>query len=588
AISRLAITNSGALEWAPDGTAVYYATGQRTKDTHIARVDLVKRTPAYRENKFWDLFKQPSSNSNSNSNSKIGSSGRDALQHAPRSERGSAAPARADSVNVSIDFHGIFDRLELLPLQMSAGGFAISPDGKTLVFQAQAEGQSNLYEWNLDPLAEEHVARQLTSTPGYKGMPIFSPDGKTVYFLDRGRISHVALKGNGHPSSLSVTAEMDVDFAKEKAEVFDEGWTDLRDEYFNPTMNGVDWPAVRKEFAPYIAGAQTKQELARLMNLMVGELNGSHLGAGQPRNGPRAQTGRLGLRFDPASLADGRFVIADVVPLGPADVAGITAGSSVTSIDGTSTRSRNLNELLANSVGKLVRVGVADARGRNEHVVEVKPISTGAVNQLEYRAWVEANRAYVDSISGGKLGYVAMPDMGWGSYQQLTVDLDAANMGKEGVVFDVRANRGGFVNAYAIDVLARQGYITMQERGHPIAPARSILGQWALERPTALVTNLNSLSDAEDFTEGYRTLKLGPVVGGPTGGWIIYTWGMRLVDGSSFRMPHSMIRGADGGPMELHPRPVDITVIRPLGESYSGRDSQLDAAVKALLAKIGS
>ncbi|HKJ93947.1 MAG TPA: S41 family peptidase, partial [Longimicrobiales bacterium] len=145
----------------------------------------------------------------------------------------------------------------------------------------------------------------------------------------------------------------------------------------------------------------------------------------------------------------------------------------------------------------------------------------------------------------------------------------------------------GFVNAYAIDVLARQGYITMQERDHPIAPARSLLGQRALERPTVLVTNLNSLSDAEDFTEGYRALKLGSVVGGPTGGWIIFTWGMRLVDGSSFRMPHSMIRDHDGGPMEMHPRPVDVTVIRPLGESYSGRDSQLDAAVKTLLSRIG-
>ncbi|HKJ92982.1 MAG TPA: DPP IV N-terminal domain-containing protein, partial [Longimicrobiales bacterium] len=408
AVSRLADTNAGAVEWAPDGKAVFYATGQRTKDGQIAQVDLVKRTPAFRETKFWDLFrKPPSSSSNSNSNSKIGSSGRPASEPGPRSERGSTSGSRAtstsislshsgprtraDSVNVSIDFRGIFDRLELLPLQMNAGSFAISPDGKTLVFQAQAEGQSNLYEWNLDPLAESHVARQLTSTPGYKGMPIFSPDGKEVYFLDRGRISKVSLKGNGRPSTVGVTAEMDVNFAKEKEEVFDEGWTYLRDEYFNPTMNGVDWPAVKKEFAPYIAGAQTRQELGRLMNLMVGELNGSHLGAGQPRGGERAEVGRLGLRFDPASLADGRFVISDVVPLGPADVAGITAGSSITSIDGTPTQGRNLNELLANKVGDLVRVAVADASGRNEHVVEVKPISTGAENQLEYRAWVQRN-----------------------------------------------------------------------------------------------------------------------------------------------------------------------------------------------------
>jgi C-terminal processing protease CtpA/Prc len=101
-----------------------------------------------------------------------------------------------------------------------------------------------------------------------------------------------------------------------------------------------------------------------------------------------------------------------------------------------------------------------------------------------------------------------------------------------------------------------------------------------------LVTNQHSLSDAEDFTEGYRTLKLGKVVGEPTSGWIIYTGSMTLVDGTVMRMPSTRITGADGKDMELHPRPVDVEVSRPIGESYSGKDSQLDAAVKELLADL--
>ena len=90
----------------------------------------------------------------------------------------------------------------------------------------------------------------------------------------------------------------------------------------------------------------------------------------------------------------------------------------------------------------------------------------------------------------------------------------------------------------------------MTQRGLPAAPARPALGQRALEPPTVLVTNQHSLSDAEDFTEGYRALGLGKVVGEPTAGWIIYTWNVRLIDGSSYRLPedadHDRRRQADG------------------------------------------
>ncbi len=76
------------------------------------------------------------------------------------------------------------------------------------------------------------------------------------------------------------------------------------------------------------------------------------------------------------------------------------------------------------------------------------------------------------------------------------------------------------------------------------------------------------------------------MVGEPTAGWIIYTGSMDLVDGTVMRMPGTLVQGSDGKDMELHPRPVDIAVSRPIGESYTGRDSQLDAAVKELLAEV--
>ena len=101
-----------------------------------------------------------------------------------------------------------------------------------------------------------------------------------------------------------------------------------------------------------------------------------------------------------------------------------------------------------------------------------------------------------------------------------------------------------------------------------------------------LVTNQHSLSDAEDFTEGYRALHLGKVVGEPTAGWIIYTWNQALIDGTVFRLPRMKVTAADGTVMERHPRPVDVEVTRPIGETLTGKDSQLDAAVRELLKQL--
>ena len=218
---------------------------------------------------------------------------------------------------------------------------------------------------------------------------------------------------------------------------------------------------------------------------------------------------------------------------------------------------------------------------------ELRRILNLMVGELNSQ-WVEQNRAYVDRASGGRLGYVHMADMSDTALTQLYTDLDADNRAKDGVVVDVRNNNGGFVNDYAIDVLARRGYLQMTPRGLPTAPARTVLGQRSLERPTILVTNQHSLSDAEDFTEGYRTLKLGKVVGEPTSGWIIYTGSQTLIDGTTVRMPNTRISDLGGTTMELVPRPVDIPVTRPVGESLLGRDSQLDVAVKELLQQLGA
>ncbi|HEX3880244.1 MAG TPA: S41 family peptidase [Bryobacteraceae bacterium] len=584
-VSFLANGNLGSLSWSPDGKFIVFQTGQRTEQPEVMRLDLSPRTPKYAEEKFEDLFKPEPAR---------GAGGRGA-------GRGGDAPAAEPKppVKVDIEFNDIRRRIAPLPLGQTAANPQISPDGKYLLFSASVAGTANLYLYPLDEDTAGRggrggrggegnggpAARQLTTTAGPKTHPHFSADSREVYFLEGGRLQSVGVDSRlVHP--VNVSAEMDVDFQKEKMAVFEQAWAGQRDDYYDPKYHGADWNAVRKTYAPLIEACRTPDEMRAILRLMIGELNSSHSGVSAPAGGAggtgggRGTVGQLGLTFDRAEYEkSGKLKVSQVLPLSPAAIAKIKPGDELQAVDGVAIGTGfNLDEQLQHKTDHRVVLKV------NDHDVTVRPVAN--LSDLIYRDWVENNRAYVARVSNGKLGYVHIRDMSEQALTQLYVDLDAENRAREGVVVDIRNNNGGFVNAYALDVLTRRPYLTMTDRGGPSVSARTNLGQRSLELPTILVVNQHSLSDAEDFTEGYRTLKLGKVVGEPTAGWIIYTGSMTLIDGSVMRMPQTRVTGADGKEMENNPRPVDVPVSRPIGESYTGKDSQLDVAVRELLAQL--
>jgi C-terminal processing protease CtpA/Prc len=459
-----------------------------------------------------------------------------------------------------------------------------------MVFIASNRGQDNIYSYNLDELASEPpVAQQITSTAKPKRDLALSPDGKTLFYLEGGKPMSTPLD-TPKPKAIAVDASMDVNFDAEKQVVFDEAWSTLNHRFYDANFHGQNWGALRAETEPYIQGAKTPEELRRAINLMIGELNSSHSGINPPAKGPGSlptdRVGQLGVRFDRAALESGRgLVVSEVVPLSPAALAGIRVGDRLASIDGAPVApDSNIDALLENKVGDRVPVGLVRAGALQQLVA--RPVSATTEAGLAYRAWVDNRRALVDRLSGGRLGYVHIADMSAASLEQLYLDLDAENESKEGVVVDIRNNNGGFVNGHAIDVFGRRNYLRMTPRDRAEFPSRQALGQRALGLPTVLVTNESSLSDAEDFTQGYRSLGLGKVVGEPTAGWIIFTGAQPLIDGSTIRVPFVRIQTTSGEDMEGHPRPVDVQVERPLGESETGQDAQLSAAVQTLLGQI--
>jgi hypothetical protein len=131
---------------------------------------------------------------------------------------------------------------------------------ESLLLTATSAGQQNLYVYPIDELSKEPaIARQLTSTPGPKRSASSRLTAKR-YYLDRGRVFNVTLERR-EPKAIAVTAELDVDFSREKVEAFQQAWTYLRDQFFDEKMNGVDWNAVRTTYEPRIAGSRTPDEM---------------------------------------------------------------------------------------------------------------------------------------------------------------------------------------------------------------------------------------------------------------------------------------------------------------------------------------
>ncbi|HEY3228094.1 MAG TPA: S41 family peptidase, partial [Roseiflexaceae bacterium] len=520
---------------------------------------------------------------------------------------------KTQNSDVEIVFEGIERRLRFLtPTQMDADALCIGPDSRDLIFGATVAGKYNLWTMPLDEPRADQAPRQLTSGPSKKWAVQFAPDSKSFYFLDGGQIT-IRKFPSGDQTPLHVSADVIVDFNQEKRQIFDEAWRLLRDHFYDPTFRGLDWSAARAQFAPLVAGAQTYGDLLNILNLMVGELRASHLGASPPWAAP-VQDGYTGLLFDRAEqAATGRLRVTAIVPDSPATLAGngnsIRIGDELLAVDGIPLGPEtNLDALLQRTVGRRVHLRVVSKpeestqnkdttgldttpevlRGSAQKIreVAVRPISADQYDQLRYRGWVYANEAYVHKISSGRLGYVHIREMSYEAYQQFLSDLDAEAHSKEGVVVDVRFNGGGHTATFILDVLARRSVLLSIFRDRPPADAGHLAGNRVLNKPTVLVINESCFSNTEMFAEGYRRLGLGRVVGRPTGGAVIWTFRTRLLDGTWFSLPRIKVATPEGEDLEGTGRAVDLDVALPVGEPARGKDSQLDAAVEILLAQI--
>ncbi len=292
AVSFLSNGGSNTVSWSPDGTYLLFDSGQRTESGLLARIDLLPRTPKFREDLFRDLFKEETPR-NVTTNLKQPQSPEPKVSPTPTpmpTPESSPVPASASEPKakptpkpVQIEFDQIRRRLSVLPVGIDVRYQTISPDGKLVLMIAAVANQLNLYVFPLDELSKDpFVAKQLTSTAGAKSFAQFSPDSKEVHYLEQGRINIITVESR-QTRPLAVAAEMDVDFARERREVFRQAWSYLNDNFYDAKFHGANWKEVHAQYAQLAAGAQTPDELRRIISLMIGELNASHLGISAPQ-----------------------------------------------------------------------------------------------------------------------------------------------------------------------------------------------------------------------------------------------------------------------------------------------------------------
>jgi tricorn protease len=211
----------------------------------------------------------------------------------------------------------------------------------------------------------------------------------------------------------------------------------------------------------------------------------------------------------------------------------------------------------------------------------VRAIDRAAWNDLTYERWVRQRRGMVEHLSGGRVAYLHIANMGDAARHRFERELYSLTQGKEALIVDVRFNGGGNTHDALLKMLSRnRPYFLMRPRGGRTftQPER------AFTLPSVMLINERSYSDAEIFPNGYRAMGLGKLVGVPTNGYVIFTNEYQLIDGSTMRRPFSACLTLDGKDLENYGVPPDIYVENSPADFAAGRDPQLERAVKEALA----
>ncbi len=386
------------------------------------------------------------------------------------------------------------------------------------------------------------------------------------------------------PRRLEFTARVEVDHRAERKQVFEESWRVMKHRFYDADMHGVDWNRIKAVYEPLLAHAGDQEEMHDIVSEMIGELNASHTGISAAGRGPRAERAATQSRFpgfELATDASGFYKVGHVYKQGPADLdyVKLKQGDFVVAIDGQTLKAgANYWRHLSSSPGSKIEFTVnSKPSADGAWTTKITPVGSTQQSTLEYEKWVADRRAMTDKLSGGAIGYLHIRQMNEPSLRRFERDL-AMLHSKKALIIDQRFNPGGGIDQELLQILQQRQYQYTRVRDsiHVTRPLRGFFG------PMVVMENERSTSDAEVFPDGFRTLKLGKVVGVTTYGAVIGTGAYQLMDGSSIRTPSSGLWNVKGTNLENYGVPPDVYVDNTPGDFLKGRDAQLEKAVEVL------
>ncbi len=392
----------------------------------------------------------------------------------------------------------------------------------------------------------------------------------------------------GGPVAVPIKVRMTVRTEEEYTEMFDQTWRYLAEHFYDSKFHGLDWYAMKNKYRPLVKHVALKEDLYSLLYLMMGELNASHLGVSGLAPPPGETTADLGLLFDAAYAGPG-LKVSEVLKRGPADKRGMALKTNdvIVAVDGAEVDDKfNLSRALNGKADETVVVQAVpagadpkDPKARKR--VELSAVGRDKVTPLMYDRWVERNARRVSELSKGKLGYIHIPSMDEAGLDRFVRSLYSDNFDKDAIVLDVRFNGGGFTHDQVLNYLGGKEHTVFRQRHGGEGPVlRSYDRKWT--KPLVLLVNNRSYSDAEIFPSAFKTLGLGKVVGQPTGGFVIGTSGIRLIDGSLLRIPRIGVFTTKGVNMEKEGVTPDVLVEPHPDQIARGLDPQLEKAVEVL------
>ncbi len=583
----LNITHTGVSESTPsfssDGKYLYFASDRvhpsyprGANAVRIYRVALENLDTGFRLNEFEKLFKvEKKTKTDENSNK----TGKKAKKNKEKSEK-------EKLVTVKIDLTGFLNRFDRVsPDHGDQGSPFVLVDKEAhhvLYLSDHVNGKPALFHTTIEPF-EKRKTVKIKGSDGIRSGQYACVKGK-VWLLKSGKVYSLNLKQN-KLKAISLDYAFPRNLRSEFTQMFDEVWANLNDNYYDSNFHGRNWKEAHDRFRKFLPFVTNRNDLRKLISDMLGELNSSHMGFysnGKEENGYYKQvTATVGLIFD----NEKPFHVAEILKESPLDKVDkdVKPGDELLAVNGRKVEpGLNRNELF--TFAEMPKaLSLRFKQGNRTFTVRVHPESSRLLTERLYNRWENLRKKRALKESGGRIYYFHMKDMGQRELDRFLVHMAAEGWQYKALILDLRNNMGGNVHDAVLQYLSQKLYAKWKYRGGKMSPQPDF---FPASKPIVLIVNRMTLSDGEMTAAGFKTLKLGPIVGTGTYRWLIFTSGKGLVDGSFYRLPSWGCFTVDGIDIEHTGVTPDYEVADTVPDKHKGLDPQLEKAIQLIMAQL--